>query len=75
MESRESFQIMADFAENEVSNRFWQSKLIDALERSKPFRRFKDVVDTYNPLREQWFTYKHTRYTEWVKEKVSKILS
>ena len=75
MESRKSFLIMVDFAEQEVSNRFWQSKLIDALERSKPFRRFKDIVDTYDALREQWFAYKHTRYTEWVKEKLEWALS
>ena len=66
---------MADFAEQEVTNRFWQNKLIDALERSKPFRRFKDIIDTYDTLREQWLTYKHTRYTEWVKEKLEWALS
>ena len=39
-DSRESYQIMTDFAES-IDNTRLQDKLIDALNRPKPFQNFK----------------------------------
>ncbi len=44
MSSRESFQIMADFAEI-VDNAQLRDRLIDSLNKSKPFRNFKWIID------------------------------
>jgi hypothetical protein len=44
MSSRESFEIMADFAEN-IENSILHNKLINALNKLKPFRNFKWQID------------------------------
>ncbi len=35
-----------------------KSRLLDALSRHKPFRRFKDVVHSDAALRDQWFAFR-----------------
>jgi len=54
--SHESFQIMEDFAESLPASS-WKSRLIDALSRNKPFRRFRDAVHADLKLRDQWFAF------------------
>lgn len=68
-ESSESFQIMADFAEN-VSDTGLQSRLIDALNGRKPFQNFKWQIDNSGDFRQQWFDYKMMRCIQWVKEQI-----
>lgn len=68
-ESRVSFRIMADFAKN-VDNKKLQDKLINALNRPKPFSNFKWHVDNSGEYRQQWFDFKKMRYIEWVKEQL-----
>ncbi len=69
LESHESFQIMADFAEN-VENKRLQNNLINALNRRKPFQNFKWHIDNSGEYRQQWFDFKKMRYIEWVKEQI-----
>ncbi len=69
MESRESFKLMADFAEN-VDDSNLQEKLINALNQSKPFRNFKWQIDNSGEYRQEWFDFKKNRYIEWVKEQI-----
>lgn len=57
--SGEAFQMMADFAEELTGNTQLQNKLIDALNRSKPFRNFKFIIDNSGDYRQQWFTFKN----------------
>ena len=64
MESGESFDIMADFAEQLTDERL-QDELISALNRSKPFRGFKHVIDQAGVQRQHWFDYKTKRFIEW----------
>lgn len=68
-ESHESYQIMADFAE-ELSDTGLQNKLINALNRQKPFQNFKWEIDNSGEFRQQWFEYKKNRYIQWVKEQI-----
>jgi hypothetical protein len=69
MSSDDSFKVMADFTE-EVDNPFIRERLINALNRSKPFRNFKRVIDDSGKYRERWFGFKHQRYVEWVKNQI-----
>ena len=68
MESRESFQMMADFAEK-VSDKYLRNKLIEALHSNKPFRAFKFTIDN-SPERQNWFAFKNNRYIEWTEDQL-----
>jgi len=56
IESREAFGIMERFA-HEVARSPLQDRLIEALNRPKPFRRFKNVLNEYNEERDQWHAF------------------
>ncbi len=60
-DSRESFTLMADFAES-VDDEKLKQELFDALNRSRPFRNFKNLIDRSGPYREQWFAFRQKRY-------------
>lgn len=61
-ESHESFKIMEDFAEFKVSGKL-QEQLFAALNRRKPFRNFKYLIDE-SEYRQDWFAYKQMRLEE-----------
>ena len=63
MESHESFEIMADFAEN-VDSRELRDSLINALNKKHPFQNFKWVVDNSGTYRQKWFDFKNQRLIE-----------
>ena len=65
MSSREAFQIMEDFVDV-VSNRRIKERLINALNRRKPFSNFKREVDYNEEVRQQWFKFKAYKYEDWV---------
>ena len=69
LDSYKSFQIMVDFAESVEDERL-RNKLIDALNRSKPYRNFKTIIDYSGPYRNEWFIFKKSRYIEWVKKQI-----
>ncbi|HET56593.1 MAG TPA: hypothetical protein ENN33_15465 [Ignavibacteria bacterium] len=71
MDSRESFQVMADFVET-VEDEKLREKLELGLSLSKPFRNFKDIIDDENEYRKRWFTFKDERYIEFVKEQIER---
>jgi hypothetical protein len=72
LESRDSFRIMADFAES-IDDTDLQNKLIYALNRPKPFQNFKWRIDNSGDYRQQWFDFKRKRFIEWVKEQIEFI--
>ena len=74
LESHESFEIMADFAEN-VDSRELRDSLNNALNRKHPFQNFKWVVDNSGPYRQKWFDFKNQRLIEWVENKLDEINS
>jgi hypothetical protein len=67
--SRDSFRIMADFAEG-VANAGIRDRLINALNRPKPFQNFKFQIDNSGEYRQQWFDFKKMRYVLWVKKQI-----
>jgi len=69
MESYESFNLMADFAES-VDSKELRESLINALNKKHPFRNFKWVVDNSGPYRQKWFDFKNQRLIEWVKDQL-----
>jgi len=69
MESHEVFRVMADFAES-IDNSKLREKLINALNRPKPFRNFKWQIDNSGESRQVWFDFKNERYIEWVKDQL-----
>jgi hypothetical protein len=70
LDSRESFQIMADFAEGLKGANRLQERLIDALNKKHPFRNFKYIIDNSGDYRDRWFEYKDARLIELVKERL-----
>jgi len=69
MTSNDSFKMMADFVDFVVDSSI-QTKLINALNKSKPFRNFKQTIDNSGEYRQQWFDFKRSRYLEWVKDQI-----
>lgn len=69
MEASDSFQVMADFAE-QLNDIKLQNKLINALNKNKPFREFKFVIDYAGEQRQNWFAFKNKRYIEWTEKQL-----
>ncbi|MCK4346279.1 MAG: hypothetical protein KAX05_13430 [Bacteroidales bacterium] len=69
MTSRESFNLMADFAES-IDNPRLQDRLFNALNKSKPFQNFKWQIDNSGEYRQQWFDFKNMHYIELVKGQI-----
>lgn len=64
MKAHDSFQVMIDFVEG-LADTVLQNKLRNALDRKKPFREFKYVIDNVGTHRQHWFDFKNKRYMEW----------
>jgi len=45
-------------------------RLTNALERSKPLRNFKNIVNNHEPTRQSWFVYKQAQMEEYVKREL-----
>ena len=69
MEASESFRVMADFTE-QLTDIKLRNKLLDALNRKKPFREFKFVIDSAGQERQNWFDFKNKRYIDWTEEQI-----
>ncbi len=65
MESGDSFNMMSDFIIT-VEDNSLRYKLAQALQKSKPFRNFKFVIDNSGDNRKRWFEFKDRRLFEWV---------
>lgn len=68
-QSKDSFEIMVDFAEQLNDKSLLKVKLINALNNKKPFREFKQLIDNSGDYREEWFEFKTARLRAWVNEK------
>ncbi len=66
LDSYEQFGIMKNFA-NSVDDVKFQSKLFYALQHSKPFRNFRDIVDFAVNYRQKWYDFRQKAYEEYVK--------
>ena len=65
MSSIEAFGLMEKFT-RQVTDAEIRDRLIEALERRKPFRNFKDELGKWENVRQEWFTYEEAKYREWV---------
>jgi hypothetical protein len=63
---------MEAFADQLPNKLDLKSKLFQALERNKPFREFKFIIDN-SDYREEWFAFKNLKLQEWVEEKIEEI--
>lgn len=69
MDSKDSFKLMEDFAQ-EVTDGKLQQQLINALNRQKPFSQFKFIIDNSGEYRQSWFNFKNKRYIEWTEDQL-----
>ena len=60
---------MVEFAEQLSDNDKLKNQLINALNRKKPFREFKDIIDNAGKYRQQWFDFKQAQLLQWVRDK------
>lgn len=69
IESRDSYRWMQEFIESLKDDNLAE-KLTDSINRSQPFRRFKDVLIEHGPESEAWFEF----YSNKVKEEANSWL-
>jgi hypothetical protein len=62
--SHESFRWMERFAYS-LEDAEVRERLVDALDRPRPFRRFKDALMSFPEVREAWFRYEEERLREY----------
>ena len=60
MSSRDSFIVMEQFT-NQLSHGYLKDKLSEALNRRKPFRNFKNIIDNAGEYREKWFEFSYQK--------------
>jgi len=72
MSSNQSYEIMESFVET-LSDQRMISRLTNALERSKPFRNFKNAVDNHEPTRQAWFVHKQQQAELYVKRTLDEL--
>ncbi len=65
--SSKAYQIMKDFAEQLPLEKL-KIRLLNVVNRKKPFSNFKDVLLDFPAIRKQWFKYHHDKMEEIVKE-------
>ena len=68
--SNEAYEWMVAFAES-VDDRELFNRLDRALNRSKPFRRFKDVLEGYPRQEEEWYAFEDQMLKRTIEEWVS----
>lgn len=71
--SNEAYDMMDDFAEQMTDDRKLQNRLFDALNKRKPFREFKFVIENSDDYREQWFEFKANWQFNYVKKQWDRI--
>jgi hypothetical protein len=71
--SFEAFEMMTEFAEQLTNNAALQNQLLEALNKRKPFREFKFVIDNEDEYREEWFAFKNNWQQEYVRKKLIEL--
>ena len=68
-----AFEVMKSFAENINENDLLRKRLLNSLQKPKPFRGFKNVIDYENEYRQQWFEYKKNQQQNYVKKELERL--
>jgi hypothetical protein len=71
--SSDSFKFMVEFAEQLKDGNRLKDRLFDALNKNKPFSRFKLAIDNSGEFRQKWFDFKLAKLENWVTEKLKEI--
>lgn len=67
VEAHESFRIMEHFAASLRESQL-RTRLLDAMSRNKPFRRFKDIVHSDLALRDQWIAFRDEALAQYARD-------
>lgn len=67
LDSHESFRIMEDFTMS-LPESALKSRLVEALSRNKPFRRFRNIVDQDLMLRNAWFAFREAAHRQYARD-------
>lgn len=70
VESRQGFRWMENFALRQEDERV-RERLLDALDRPRPFRRFKDALHEFPQVRDEWYRYEDRKLKERAREWLS----
>lgn len=69
MDSHESMKVIRVFIAN-IDDDNIRLRFEDAINFKKPFQNFKQLLNNYMDLREQWFVYKDAQYIAHVQEQL-----
>ena len=69
MSSHRSFSVMEDFTTS-IEDKEVRDKLINVLNRNKPFRNFRNEVDYREDVRQRWFAFKQQAYENYVRQEL-----
>ena len=73
LKSFESFKIMENFVYTLVDSSALKGKLKSALNKKKPFREFKFVIDNSGEYRQKWFDFKNEALIQVVRDRIEAI--
>lgn len=68
MDSRESYQIMVNFAHS-IKDMTISEKLLYILSQPKPFQNFKHHIQYLNYI-DDWYKFKQTAMMDWVRQQI-----
>lgn len=68
--ARDSFRIMENFAYSLNERDHVRARLIEALQKPKPFQHFKHAIDNSGTYRQLWFTFKDQQLENFVRRQL-----
>lgn len=68
-----SFKLMEYFVEIVDDDEVLREKLSQALERAKPFRNFRFILDHHDEYLQKWYQFKSSKQREFVKNQLSEL--
>ena len=66
MDSHESYRMMEDFI-NQLDDDKLAQRLLQAIEKKRPFAHFKNEIDHSGPYRDKWFEFRDQHYINWTR--------
>ncbi|PNW26332.1 UPF0158 family protein [Formosa algae] len=72
MDNHNMYKVMEDFA-TQLKDTAFKDTLLEALNKSNPFKNFKWQIENSDHFRQQWFVFKKSRYIDYVKRQLDVI--
>lgn len=73
LNSSDHFLIMKQFTDTLDNTNKLKEELLLALEKKKPFKHFKSIIENSEDYRKNWFDFKNKKIQEWVKKELNEI--